>query len=115
MLSDDRLVFVGANKASDRILGVYHQQFVGKSIEEAFPGLQDTEVPARYREAAKNGRIWQTEQIQYDEGRISGAFEVVAFQTEPGKMAALSQSEMKNRMGSTQIKYLLPIIFKMFS
>lgn len=86
---DDSLVFMGANSASDTLLGVRHEQFIGQTIEEAFPGLVDTEIPERYRDASKNGTMWRTEQVNYNEGIISGAFEVVAFQTEPGKMAAL--------------------------
>ena len=86
---DGRLVFVGANPAADEILGVSHAPFVGRTIEEAFPGLVQTEVPARYRDAARHGTLWRTEQINYDEGLIRGAFEVVAFQTEPGKMVAI--------------------------
>jgi PAS domain S-box-containing protein len=83
------LVFTEANPAADKILGVDHSQFKGKTIEDAFPGLTGTEVPTRYREAALNGTSWQTEQVDYHEGIISGAFEVFAFQTEPGKMVAL--------------------------
>ncbi|MEJ2040462.1 MAG: PAS domain S-box protein, partial [Desulfosarcinaceae bacterium] len=62
---------------------------IGKTVEEAFPGLKETEVPARYREAAANGKIWRSEDIQYEGDSIRGSFEVVAFQTEPGKMAAM--------------------------
>ncbi len=86
--ADGRLVFSGANAAADRLLGVDNRIFVGKAIEEAFPPLMQTEVPARYREAADQGVPWQTRQIAYDEGQIQGAFEVYAFQTGPGSMAA---------------------------
>ncbi|NLH42608.1 MAG: PAS domain S-box protein [Planctomycetes bacterium] len=89
LMEDDRLVFVGGNPAADRILHVSHASLIGKTIEEAFPGLVQTEVPARYRDTARNGVPWRTEQVEYHEGRIRGAFEVVAFQTEPGKMAAV--------------------------
>ncbi len=86
--SDGRLVFVGANPAADRLLGVDNSQFVGKTIEEAFPPLRDTEVPERYRRAAANGEPWVTQQVDYQDGRIAGAYEVYAFQTKPGSMAA---------------------------
>jgi PAS domain S-box-containing protein len=89
LASDGCLVFVGANPAADRILGVDHSRFVGRTIEEAFPGLAQTEVATRYKEAALHGTPWRTEQIEYKDGTIKGAFEVAAFQTEPGKMAAL--------------------------
>lgn len=84
----ERLVFVGANPAADRILGVDNRQFVGKTIEEAFPPLAATEVPDRYRRAAALGEAWETEQIAYDDNRIAGAYSVRAFQAGPGKMAA---------------------------
>jgi len=83
------LVFTGANTGADEILGVRHDQFIGKTIEEAFPGLADTEVPARYREAAESGSVWHTEQVHYNKGSISGAYAVTAFQTAPGFMAAM--------------------------
>jgi len=82
------LVFIGANPAADRILGIDNGQFIGKTIEEAFPPLQKTEVPTRYREAAAKGTPWSTEQIVYRDERIAGAFEVNAFQIEKGIMAA---------------------------
>jgi PAS domain S-box-containing protein len=48
-----------------------------------------TEVPQRYREAAKNGTSWSTEQITYEDRKIIGAFEVKAFQTTPRNMVAM--------------------------
>ena len=86
---DGRLVFIGANRAADRILGVDNSQFIGKTIEEAFPPLAETEIPYRYLRAAAEGESWTTEQITYSDERISGTFEVHAFQTEPGQMAAI--------------------------
>lgn len=83
-----RLVFTGSNPAADRILGTDHTEFLGRTIEEAFPGLVSTDVPDRYRAAAAEGKSWETERIVYDEGRISGAYSVIAYQTAPGKMVA---------------------------
>ena len=87
--SDDRLIFVGANPAADRLLGVDNGQFIGKTIEEAFPRLSNTEIPLRYRRAARDGESWQTEQIDYADGRVAGAFEVYVFQMSPGSVAVL--------------------------
>jgi len=87
--SQNRLVFIGANPAADRILGVDNSQFIGKTIETAFPPLAESEVPTRYRAAAAEGTPWRTEQIIYEDDQIKGAFEVYAFQTSPGRMAAM--------------------------
>lgn len=87
--SDDRLVFMGANPAADRILGVDHAALIGKTIEEAFPPLIRTEVPDRYRAAARTGTTWNTEQIDYQDAQIQGAFEVWAFPTQSNRMVAM--------------------------
>ncbi len=86
---DGRLVFLDANPAADQILGVDTAGFVGKTIEEAFPPLAETEVPDRYRRAAADGTPWQTQQLIYDHEGISGAFDVSAFQTAPDQVAVM--------------------------
>jgi PAS domain S-box-containing protein len=87
--NDGRLVFAGANPAADKILGIDHDRLTGRTLEEAFPALTGTEVPTRYREAAEAGKPWYSEQVDYHEGSIRGAYEVYAFQTSPGNMAAV--------------------------
>lgn len=87
--ADGQLVFSDANPAANRLLGIDHSQFIQKTIEDAFPPLAQTEVPQRYRDAAAQGIPWFAEQINYEDGRISGAFEVKAFQTTPGNMVAI--------------------------
>lgn len=90
LMPDDRLVFSGANRAADEILGVKNGQFIGKTIEEAFPNLATTEIPGRYRQVARTGIPFNIEQLFYADNRgIAGAYELSAFQTGPDKMAVL--------------------------
>ena len=86
---DGRLVFTGANPSADSILGVENKNFVGKTIEEAFPPLINTEIPDHYRQICDTGSRYRNEQVQYSDGNINGAFEVNAFQTGPGMMATM--------------------------
>ncbi len=95
------LIFTGANPAADAILGVDNRQFIGKTIEQAFPALAETETPRRYRQVCTLGEPWRAEQITYDEGRIKGAFEVTAFRTAPGVMAVMFQ-EISERIQTRQ-------------
>jgi PAS domain S-box-containing protein len=101
---DGRLIFTGANPGADAILGVSNTDFVGQTIEEAFPALVDTEVPERYRRVCEHGEPWQTEQIQYEDRHIKGAFEVYAFQTAPGKMATIFADITEKKMLAAQLQ-----------
>lgn len=80
---DDRLVLVGSNPAADRETGIRHETLYGKTVEEAFPKLAGTSVPAMYKEVAKGEIGSQSFVIRYDDERIAGHFEVRVFQTAP--------------------------------
>lgn len=85
------LVFTGYNEAADRILGVSHAAFVGKTILEAFPQLKGTDIPESYVRVAALGERVEDEQVAYEGQDIQGAFEVRAFQTMPSHMAVFFQ------------------------
>ena len=101
---NDRLVFIGANPAADKMLGVDNSIFIGKTIEEAFPPLIETEIPIRYKEAASLGKRWKTEQIIYDDKRIHGAFEVYCFQSAPGMMVAAFVEITERKRAEEELK-----------
>jgi two-component system cell cycle sensor histidine kinase/response regulator CckA len=86
--SPDRLVLTGWNPAGDRILGFPESPLLGRTIEEAFPGLARTEIPAIYRRICVEGGTWASE-VPYRDERFGGFFQVHAFQTAPGMMAAM--------------------------
>ena len=85
---DGRLVLTGANPAAGTILGISHARLFGKTIEEAFPLLAGTGIPDHYRAVAREAVPWRTEQVEYKDEKVSGAFAVWAFPTLPGAMVA---------------------------
>jgi len=83
-----RLVLTGSNPAGDRMIGAPTGPLVGRTIEEAFPGLAGTEVPDHYRRLCTEGGSWGSE-VTYSDDRSRGTYEVHAFQTAPGMMAVM--------------------------
>jgi PAS domain S-box-containing protein len=106
---DGRLVFLDANPAADDILQVDCKQFIGKTIEEAFPPLAETEIPERYRQVCQNGKPWHRESVDYQDGRIDGAFEVYVFQTEPYKAAVFFNDITQRRKMELDIQKIQKI------
>jgi len=108
--AEGNLVFLGGNKSADAMLGFDNSIFAGKPILEAFPSLRETEIPLRYAKAAADGESWRTEQMNYVDGRISGAFEVFAFQTSKNRMAAMflnvtARKQTEERLIKSEIRY----------
>ena len=104
LYEDGRLVFIGANPAADKILNVDNMQYVGKTIEEAFPPLTETEIPDRYRKAASQGKSWKWDQVSYEDEKINGAFEVHAFQISPMYMVTTFIDITKRLKTEEQLK-----------
>jgi PAS domain S-box-containing protein len=88
-LREDKLIFAGANKTADEILGIRHSTLIGKTLEAAFPPLSDTEIPVQYKKVAVSGIAYEAEQVDYKDEKISGAFQVYAIQIESGKIAVM--------------------------
>ncbi len=89
MAPDGVLRFAGANSAADTILRFKHETLLGKTIVEGFPDHAHTKVPEIYTKIAKDGGTWHDNQFFYKDNRISGAFEVAAFQASPGRTIAM--------------------------
>lgn len=86
---DGRLVLADANPAADRIVGADNRQRIGKTIEDAFPALAETDIPERYRRAARDGIPMYRQDLEYRDGAIDGVYDVHAFQTSPGMVAVM--------------------------
>ena len=85
--SDERLLLTGANPSSDKIIGISNQLLLGKTIEEAFPNLTNTEIPELYRKVARQETGPQSFEIGYSDERFSGHYFVHVFNTGPGEIA----------------------------
>ena len=100
-----RLVLTGSNPAGDRMIGTQVGPLVGRTIEEAFPGLAGTEVPDRYRRLCAEGGSWRTE-VTYSDDRSRGLYEVHAFQTVPGMMAVMFLDVTQRRQAEEERRRL---------
>lgn len=89
-LNDEKqLVFTETNEAADKIMGVKNKQFVGKTIEEAFPDLAHTEIPQQFKTIAEHGGVKHTQEIPYQDKNITGTFEAFNFQVSKNSMVTM--------------------------
>lgn len=103
---DGRLVFSGGNPAADRILCRDHAALVGLSIEEAFPGLAETEIPERYRQVVRSGIPFVQEDVPYQEGGTERVYEVSAFRFGPAEVAVQFVEVTRHRVLERELRRL---------
>lgn len=78
---DGSLILTGANPAADRIIGIEHNNLLGKTIDEAFPLLGKTEIPDIYRKVALGELGPQGFEMPYHDERFGGFYDVHVFRT----------------------------------
>jgi PAS domain S-box-containing protein len=103
--ADDRLVLTGSNQAANTILGVSFSVSIGKTIEEVFPELAETELPKEYRRICKNGGIYHGDNFEYRDARVGGFYEFDAFQTSPGTVAVAFTDVTERMRTQTQLRF----------
>lgn len=103
LAAPDRLVFVGANPAAESILRVDTGKFTGKTVEEVFPLIAETDLVRRMRDIAAHGSSpIKNEPIEYRDDRINGFFELHIFQTAPGKLTVMFQDVSERKMAEAE-------------
>ena len=105
---EGKLMFSGNNLAANKILGLDNSQFIGQTIEEAFPPSVEAGLPDIYRWVAQTGTSYNLNQVDYQGDEIKGAFEVHAFQTSPNQMVAAFQ-DITQKMREEQERKLLAL------
>lgn len=86
---ENELILTMTNHAADEIIGIKHRSLLQKPIEKAFPNLAQTEIPEIYRNIARDGGLWHSEQFNYADKRFNSSYEVHAFQSSQGSVTVL--------------------------
>jgi PAS domain S-box-containing protein len=106
----DQLILISSNPSSEKITGVSYKELIGKTIEEAFPNLVNTEVPSMYKKVARGEIGNQNFQISYNDGKIKGSFEVDVFATGPNTIA-VNFIDISERIKTEERNHQLTSIF----
>ena len=98
------LVLAEVNPAADEIMQMSHEKRVGMNIMEAFPNLEETEIPDAFRQVLQTGDPWNSENVVYSDQDISGAFQVHAFRVSADRLAVMFFDITKRKRAEKTLK-----------
>lgn len=114
LTGSDRLVFTGYNNAASKILASDCSSFIGRSFEECFPSLADTELPKSFRHVINTGEPWSSDNVVYEQGGRKGGYTVNAFRISSGVVAVMFadisdrlEAERAIRKSESRLNFLL--------
>jgi len=77
---DSTLRLIDANPAASQFTGTEHTKFIGKKIDECFPGLRELNIPQLYANVVRNQDAELIEKLHYKDANVKeGYFTVTAF------------------------------------
>lgn len=85
----DRFVLVAANPAAEALLGLELGERLGESLDEIFPGVNETELPAQYRAVVQSGQALREEQKDFHDELFAGVFDSVTFRSAPNEITSV--------------------------
>ncbi|NHJ86437.1 MAG: PAS domain S-box protein, partial [Asgard group archaeon] len=79
---------------------------------EVFPTSELNDIPKIYKKIALKGGVWESDQINYEDDKIGGIYEVRAFQSKPGTTVVIFQDvSEKKKMLDEEKKYFDDLAF----
>jgi PAS domain S-box-containing protein len=103
LFPNGELILASFNPAAERITKIENKDLIGMPVEAAFPSLKNTEILAIFKQVALNGGIYSNGQMNYQDDRFHGDYEIHAFQTGPSQMAVFFQDITDKKMAVEKI------------
>ncbi len=92
----DQLILVRGNPAAEQLTGLKMDEWVGKEFNEIWPQAKDDGVTDNFLNVIKTGETFNTEDLFYEDERITGAFSVKVFEL-PNRRLAVSFDNITDR------------------
>jgi len=75
----DRLILLDGNSTAEQFTQLNVDEWRGREFNEIWPQAQETGIAQIYLDVMKTGEAFETENLEYEDERIKGAFKIRAF------------------------------------
>jgi PAS domain S-box-containing protein len=92
----DCLLLITGNPEAERLTGISEVTFRGRGFNEIWPQAREAGITDKYLEVVRTGRTYETEDLHYQDHRLSGAYRIRAFVL-PGQRLAVAFEDITAR------------------
>ncbi|MCA9976535.1 MAG: GAF domain-containing protein, partial [Anaerolineales bacterium] len=93
----DRLILLRGNKAAEQITGISPDEWIGKEFDELWPNARESGVTDVFLSPFRTGKPYETENLQYDDERLTGAYRIRAFLMPGNRLGVAFEDITKHR------------------
>lgn len=92
----DRLILLSSNPEAERLTGISEGEFKGREFNEIWLQARDAGITEKYLNVMRTGKTFETEDLYYQDRRLSGAYRIRAFAL-PGDLLAVAFEDITAR------------------
>ena len=100
----DRLLLVSGNPEAERLTGIRAEDWQGREFNEIWPEAHKTGITESYLEVMHTGKLYETEELYYQDDRLSGAFRVRAFVLTGNRLAVSFENITERRVAEQALR-----------
>ena len=106
----DRLILIGGNEEAGRLTGIQFEEWLGKDFNEIWPNAREQGITGSYLETARTGRTFETEDLLYEDDRLSGAYRVRVFTIPGNRIVSAFENITEKKQAEEEQKRLSSLI-----
>ncbi len=100
----DRLILTAANPEAERLTGIRLEDWLGREFNEIWPTARDRGITAHCLEAVRSGVMFETEDLEYRDDRLTGIFRVRAFRLPENRLGAAFEDVTERRRSEDALR-----------
>ena len=85
------------NPAAARLSNLDIGQHIGQTFDEIWPSARETGLTDRYLQVMRTGQTFQTEELFYEDGRLTGIFSIRAFRIPEDRLCIAFENVTEGR------------------
>ncbi len=100
----DKLILIDANPEAEKLTQVKIEEARGKEFNELWPTAKERGITDSYLHVAKTGEMLSTDDLYYEDKRISGAFRIHVFTLPSQRLAVAFEDTTERKQAEQRLK-----------
>ncbi|MHC4584307.1 MAG: PAS domain S-box protein [Planctomycetota bacterium] len=100
----DKLILINGNPEAERLTGIKISDWKGREFNEIWPAAQESGITEDFLGPMKTGKTFETEDLQYKDKRLEGAFRIRAFRLPADRLAVAFENITEHRKAEEALR-----------
>jgi two-component system cell cycle sensor histidine kinase/response regulator CckA len=100
----DALYLLSGNPEARRLTGLDPQDWKGREFKEIWPTATEAGITDKYLEVMRTGKVFEAEDLHYEDQRLSGAFRIRAFALPEQRLAVAFENITERKKAEQSLK-----------